>query len=194
MNPGLLHCRWILYQLSHQGSPRILEWVAYPFSSRSSQLRNGTRISCIAGEFFTSWATRKGRILKVPWTARRTNQSILKEINPDYSLEGLMLKLKLQSFGHLLRITDSGKDPDAGKDCRQDEKGTTKDEVVGWHHQLNRQESEQTPGDGEGQEIFVCCSSWDCQKSDTNKQMNNHTEGIIQGNDHFILNCSSSLA
>ena len=53
-NPGLLHCRWILYQLSHKGSPRILEWVAYPFSSGSSQHRNPTRVSCVAGGFFTN--------------------------------------------------------------------------------------------------------------------------------------------
>ena len=56
LNPGLLHCRWILYQLSHKGSPRILEWVAYPFFSRSSQPRNQTGVSCIAGRFFTNWA------------------------------------------------------------------------------------------------------------------------------------------
>ena len=54
LNPGLLHCRWILYQLSHKGRPRILEWVSYPFSSGSSQPRNRTRVSCIAGGFFTS--------------------------------------------------------------------------------------------------------------------------------------------
>ena len=58
-NPGLLHCRQIRYQLSHQGSPRILEWVAYPFSSGSSWPRNQTGVSCIAGRFFTSWATRE---------------------------------------------------------------------------------------------------------------------------------------
>ena len=58
-NPGLLHCRWILYQLSHQGSPRILEWVAYPFSSGSSWLRNQTGVSCIAGGLFTNWAIRE---------------------------------------------------------------------------------------------------------------------------------------
>ena len=58
-NPGLPHCRQILYQLNHQGSPRLLEWVAYPFSSRSSQPRNQTGVSCIAGGFFTSWATRE---------------------------------------------------------------------------------------------------------------------------------------
>ena len=66
------------------------------------------------------------RLLRVPWTARRSNQSILKEISPEYSLEGLMLKLKLQYFGHLI-----GKDPDAGRDWGQEEKGTTEDEVVG---------------------------------------------------------------
>ena len=53
-NPGLLHCRWVLYQLSHKGTPRILEWVAYPFSRGSSQPRNQTGVSCIAGRFFTN--------------------------------------------------------------------------------------------------------------------------------------------
>ena len=61
-NPDLPHCRWILSHLSHQGSPRILEGVACPFSSRSSQSRNQTQVSCIAGGFFTSWATRKACI------------------------------------------------------------------------------------------------------------------------------------
>ena len=61
-NPGLWHCRWILFQLRHQGSPRILEWVAYPFSRGSSWPRNQTGVSCIAGGFFTSWATRKALI------------------------------------------------------------------------------------------------------------------------------------
>ena len=87
------------------------------------------------------WCWR--RLLRVPWTARRSNQSILKDISPEYSLEGLMLKLKLQYFGHLTRRTDSfGKDPDAGKDWRQDEKGRTEDEMVGWHHWLNGHEFE----------------------------------------------------
>ena len=58
-NPGILHCRQILYWLSQQGSPRILEWVAYPFSRGSSQSRNWTRVSCIAGEFLTNWAIRE---------------------------------------------------------------------------------------------------------------------------------------
>ena len=78
----------------------------------------------------------------VPWTARKSNQSILKEISPEYSLEGLMLKLKLQYFGHLMQELTHGKDPDAGKDWGQEEKGTTEDEMVGWHHQLNGHEFE----------------------------------------------------
>ena len=61
-NPGLLHCRQILYQLSHKGSPRILEWVAYPFSSGSSRPRSRPGISCIAGRFFTDWAIREAHI------------------------------------------------------------------------------------------------------------------------------------
>ena len=66
LNPGLPHCRWILYQLSHEGRPRILEWVVYPFSSGSSPPRNRTGVSCIAGGFFTNWVireTRKAHIL-----------------------------------------------------------------------------------------------------------------------------------
>ena len=63
-NPGLPHCRRILYQLSHKRSPRILEWVAYPFSSGSSQLRNQTGVSCIAGRFFTNWAIRDIKSIK----------------------------------------------------------------------------------------------------------------------------------
>jgi len=72
--------------------------------------------------------------LRVPWTARRSNQSILKEISPGISLEGMMLKLKLQYFGHLMRTVDSLEDSDAGRDWGQEEKGTTEDEMAGWHH------------------------------------------------------------
>ena len=79
--------------------------------------------------------------MRVPWTARRSNQSILKEINLEYSLEGLMLKLKLQSFDHLLRRVDSLEKTDAGRDGGQ-EKRTTEDEMAGWHHRLNGRESE----------------------------------------------------
>ena len=79
------------------------------------------------------WCWR--RLLRVPWTARRSNQSILKEIRPEYSLEGLMLKLKLQYFGHLMQRADSlEKTLMLGKIEGQEEKGMTEDEMVGWHH------------------------------------------------------------
>ena len=88
---------------------------------------------------FELWCWR--RLLRVPWTARRPNQSILKETSPGCSLEGLMLKLKLQYFGHITgRLI--GKDPDSGRDWGQGEKGTTEDETVGWHHRLNGHEFE----------------------------------------------------
>ena len=73
-------------------------------------------------------------LLRVPWTARRSNQSILKKISPGISLEGMMLKLKLQYVGHLMRRVLIGKDSDAGWDWGQEEKGTTEDEMAGWHH------------------------------------------------------------
>ena len=75
------------------------------------------------------------RLLRVPWTVKMSNQSILKEISPGISLEGMMLKLKLQYFGHLMRRVDSiGKVSDAGRDWGQEEKGMTEDEMAGWHH------------------------------------------------------------
>ena len=115
---------------------------------------------------FKLWCWR--RLLRVPFTARRSNQSILKEISPEFSLEGLMLKLKLQYFGHLMwRGNSLEKDPDAGKDCRQEEKGATEDEMVGWYHRLNGHEFEQTLGDGEGQGSLECCSWWGGRESDT---------------------------
>ena len=95
------------------------------------------KAECQRIEAFELWYWR--RLLKVPWTARRFNQSILKEISPGCSLERLMLKLKLQYFGHLMR---RGKDPDAGRDWGQEEKGMTQDEMAGWHHRLDGHKSE----------------------------------------------------
>ena len=113
------------------------DWVANTFTSfmygyESWTIKKAEHQRIDADEL---WCQR--RLLRVPWTARRSNQSILKEISPEYSLEGLMLKVKLQYFGHLMRRTFIGKDPDAGKDWRWKEKGMTEDEMVGWHHQVN---------------------------------------------------------
>ena len=80
--------------------------------------------------------------MRVPWTARRSNQSILKEISPGCSLDGMMLKLKLQYFGHLMQRVDPLEKTDAGRDWGQEEKGTTEDEMAGWHHRLNEREFE----------------------------------------------------
>ena len=89
---------------------------------------------------FELWCWR--RLLRVPWTTRRSNQDILKEISPGCSLEGLRLKLKLQYFGHLMRRQLIGKDLDAGRDWGQQEKGMTEDEMAGWHHRLDGHECE----------------------------------------------------
>ena len=78
--------------------------------------------------------------MRVPWTARRSNQSILKEISPGCSLEGMMLKLKLQYFGHLMRRADSLLKTDARRDWGQEEKGTTEDEMAVGRHRLNGHE------------------------------------------------------
>ena len=100
--------------------------------------------------------------MRVPWTARRSNQSILKEISPEISLEGLMLKLKLQYFGHLMQRVDSlEKTLMPGGIWGQEEKGTTEDEMVGWHHQPHGHELEQALGVGDGQGGLECCSPWD---------------------------------
>ena len=90
---------------------------------------------------FVLWCWRS--LSRVPWTARRSNQSILKEISPEYSLEGLMLKLKLQYFGHFMRRVDSlEKTLMLGRDGGQKDKGTTEDETAVWHHRLNGHEFE----------------------------------------------------
>ena len=89
---------------------------------------------------FELWCWR--RLLRVPWTSRRSNQFILKEINPGCSLERLMLKLKLQYFGHLMQRVDSFEKTGAGRDWGQEEKGTTEDKMAGWHHRLYGRDSE----------------------------------------------------
>ena len=102
--------------------------------------------------------------MRVPWTAKRSNQFILKESSPEYSLEGLMLKLKLQYFGHLMqRANLLEKTLMLGRVTR----GVTEDEMIGWHHRINGHEFEQTPGDNRGQGSLACCSLWGHKESDT---------------------------
>ena len=110
--------------------------------------------------------------MRVPWTARRSNQSILKEISPEYSLEGLMLKLKLQYFGHLMQRADSfEKTLMLGKTEGRRRRGQ-QDEMVGWHHRLNGHVFEWTLGVDNGQGGLVCCGSWGRKELDTTEQLN----------------------
>ena len=127
------------------------------------------KVECQRIDAFELWCWR--RLLRVPWTTRRPKQSILNEISPEYSLEGLMLKLKLQYFGHLMWSNDSLEETDAGKDWRQ-EKGTTEDEMVEWHHWLYGHEFKLTPGAGDGQGVLACCSPWGRKESDTTEWLN----------------------
>ena len=109
--------------------------------------------------------------MRVPWTARRSNQSILKEISPEYSMEGLMLKL--QYFGHLMRRTGSlEKTLMLTKIEEQEETGTTEDEMVRWHHRLDGHEFGQVLGANDGQGSLVWCSKWDGKESDTTERLN----------------------
>ena len=115
---------------------------------------------------FELWCWR--RLLRVPWTAR-SNQSILKEISPGISLEGMMLiKRKLQYFGHLMwRVDSLEKTLMLGGIGGKRRRGTTEDEMAGWHHQLDGREFEWTPGLGGGQGGLACCNSWGRKESDT---------------------------
>ena len=131
---------------------------------------------------------------RVSWTARRSNQSILKENSPKYSLEGLMLMLKLP----ILWPPDAKnwfivKDPDAGKDWRREEKGPTYDVMVGWHHRLNGHEFELAPWVGDGQGGLACCNRWGCKESDTTEWLNWLTYRWIQYLPYLSPHCSSSL-
>ena len=119
---------------------------------------------------FELWCWR--RLLWVPWTARRSNQSILKEISPGISLEEMMLKLKLQYFGYIMRRVNSLEKTDAGRDWVLEEKGTTEDEMAGWHHWFDGCESEWTPGVVDGQGGLALCDSWGHKDSDMTEWLN----------------------
>ena len=117
---------------------RLVKAMVFPVVMYGCESWTVKEAECRRIDAFELWCWR--RLLRVPWTARRSNQSILKEISPGCSLEGLMLKLKLQYFGHLIQRVDSLEKTDAGRDWGQEEKGTTEDEMAGWHHRLNGHE------------------------------------------------------
>ena len=159
-------------------------WVTqeYPGLNISSESWTINKAEHRRIDAFELWCWR--RLLRVPGTARR---SILKEISPECSLEGLMLKLKLQYFGppHA-KSWLIGKDPDAGEYWGQEEKGTTEDEMAGWHCWLDGRESEWTLGVGDGQGGLECCDSWGRKESDTTEQLN-WTEGECKTVSYFCM-------
>ena len=112
------------------------------------------------------------RLLRGRWIARRSNQSILKEISQGCSLEGLMLKLKLQYFGHLMRRVDSLEKTLMLGGLGAGGEGMTEDEMAGWHHQLDGRELEWTPGVGDGQGGLACYNSWGHKELDMTERLN----------------------
>ena len=116
---------------------------------------------------FELWYWR--RLLRVPWTARRSNQSIVKEISPEYSLEGLMVKF--QYFGHLIWRTDSFEKKPLMLGKVEGRRRRRQDEMVGWHHWLDGHEFEQAQGAGDGQGGLVCCSPWGHKESDMTERV-----------------------
>ena len=154
---------------------RILEWIAISFSRGFSWPRNWTWVSCIAG----------------PTEKMKPVNS--KEINPEYFTRRTGAEAEAPIlWSPVMKNQFIRKDPDAGKDWRQEEKGVKEDEMVGWHHWVNGHEFEQTPGDHEGQGSLECCSPWSCKELDTTKQMNNNiaTEQAIPPKKNVTLLCS----
>jgi len=156
---------------------RLVKAMVFPVVMYGCESWTVKKAECRRIDAFELWCWR--RLLRVPRTARRSNQSILKEISPGCSLEGIMLKLKLQYFGHLMRrLWLIGKDSDARRYWWQEKKGTTQDEMAGWHHRLDGLEFEWTPGVGDGQRGLACCNSWGRKESDTTGRLN-WTEWLI---------------
>ena len=120
---------------------RLVKAMVFPVVMYGCEIWTLKKPERLRIDAFELWCWR--RLLRVPWTARRSNQSILKKISPGISLGGMMLKLKLQYFGHLMRRVDSlEKTLTLGEIGGREEKGTTEGEMAGWHHQLNGCESE----------------------------------------------------
>ena len=129
--------------------------------------------------YASPFTTTRKWSLKVLWTAKRSNQSILREISPKYSLEGLMLKLKLQYFGQLMRTDDwLEKSLVLGKIEGRRRRGWQY-EMAGWYNWCNEYELGQTPGDDEGQGGLMCCGPWGCKELDTTGWLNDNKNFVV---------------
>ena len=118
------------------------------------------------------WTVMLEKTLESPLDCKEIQPVHSKGHQPWCSLEGMMLKLKLQYFGHLMWRVDSGKDSDAGRDWGQEEKGTAEDEMAGWHRWLDGHEFKWTPGVGDGQGGLACCDSWGRKELGTTEWLN----------------------
>ena len=154
----------------------IVKATVFPVVMHGCESQIVNKAKCWRTDAFKLWCWR--RLLRVPWIAGRSNQSILREINPEYFFEGLMLKLKLQYFGNLTRTADSlekclmlGKVE--GRRRRGHQRMRWLDGITNGH------ELGQTLGDGEGQRGLVCCSPWGCEEADATWQLNNRNKNNI---------------
>ena len=152
----------------------LVKAMVFPIVMYGWEIWTIKKAECQRIDAFELWCWR--RFFRVPWTARRSNQSILKEISPEYSLEGLMLKLKLKLFGHLMWVKTLMLRKIEGR------RRGWQDEMVGWHHRLDRHGFGWTPGVGDGQGGLVCCGPWGRKESDTTERLN-WTEG------HTVFDC-----
>ena len=147
----------------------MVEMMVFPVVIHGCESWTTKKTECWRTDAFELWCWR--RLLRGPWTERRSNQSILMEINPEYSLEGLMLKLMFQYFGHLIwRVDSLKKTLMLGKMEGRRRRGRQR---MRWLDDwFNGHEFEQTPGDSEGQGSLACCSPWGCKESDMTEQLN----------------------
>ena len=160
-----------LKNISLPAKVRLVKAMVFPVVMYGCESWTVKKPECQRNDAFEVWCWR--RLLRVPWTSRRSNQSILKEISPGCSFEGLMLKLKPPIlWPPHVKSWLIGKDPDAGKVWGQEKKGTAEDEMAGWHHWLYGHGFGWTLGIGDGQGGLVCCNSWGRKESDTTERLN----------------------
>ena len=180
-NPGLLHCRWEIQNRNNliskvRGKSRGIYLFTYVLID---QILLGIYSVLWVPKNWCFWIVVLEKTLESPLDSKEIKQSLVKDVNPEYSLEGLMLKLKLQYFGHLMQRADSfektlmlGKIEDGRRE------GAAEDEMIRWHHWVNGHEFEQTLGDSNGQESLVSCIPWGCKDLDTSFQLINNSVAV----------------
>ena len=148
----------------------LVKAMVFPVVMYGYQSWTVKKTECWRIDAFVLWYWR--RLLRVPWIARRSNQSILK-ISPGCSFGRTDVEAETPIlWPPLLKSWPIGKDSDAGMDWGQEEKGTTEDEMAGWHHRLDGHEFEWTPEVGDGQKGLACCGSWGRKESDMTERLN----------------------